>query len=250
MRFITEILNCLAYMTILPLSGGRRMSEKDFGRLPAYFPVAGLVLGLILFVFFKLLEVCGTPPAVSAILLSTVLIIFTRGFHLDGLADTMDALLSHKSREEKLAIMKDPHQGTFGVLSIVLDILLRVTLLTEILKSPDFAAPLILFPVWGRLTSSTVSAFSRYARPSGGLAQASVERSGFREFLLAFGLTAAFSLLFGFYPFLMALITFLLAIVLVWVWDKLMGGITGDLLGASLEITEVTTLFLYVLLFL
>jgi adenosylcobinamide-GDP ribazoletransferase len=249
MRIITQVLNCLAYLTILPVGGKKRLTDEDFGRFPAFYPTVGLVIGLILFLFYKLLTLCGSPTAVTAILISTLNIILTRGFHLDGLADSMDALLSHKSREEKLSIMKDPHQGTFGVLSIVIDLLLRTFLLKEILDTKVFPAPLILFPVWGRLTSSTVSAFSRYARASGGLAYASVERAGFREFLIAFGSAAAFSLLFGFQPFLMALLVFLISLLMVFIWEWLILGVTGDLLGASLEITEVLSLFLYVLIF-
>jgi adenosylcobinamide-GDP ribazoletransferase len=236
-------------MTILPLGGKKRLTDEDFGKFPAFYPIVGIVIGLILFLFYKLLELCGSPNAVSAVLICTLNIIITRGFHLDGLSDTMDALLSHKSREEKLAIMKDPHQGTFGVLSIVLDLLLRTFLLKEILDGPYFPAPLILFPVWGRLTSSTVSAFSRYARASGGLAYASVELSGFKEFLVAFGTTTVFSLIFGFQPFLMALIVFLASLVMVFIWEKILMGVTGDILGASLEISEVLSLFLYVLIF-
>ncbi|MDR2339399.1 MAG: adenosylcobinamide-GDP ribazoletransferase [Deltaproteobacteria bacterium] len=249
LKALSDVRQVLAYLTILPVSGKGLLTEEDFGRLPAYYPLAGLALGLGLFLCAKLLMLTAAPVTVMATILVALMVVFTRGFHLDGLADSMDALLSHRSREEKLAIMKDPRQGTFGVLSIVLDVLLRVQLVSAVLTRPDWATAIILFPVWGRLASSTVSAFSRYARPGGGLAHASVERSGFREFLIALGLTLALSLLFGFPPFLAALFAFLLSVGLILLWDKTMGGVTGDLLGASLEITETLCLLLYVLAF-
>jgi adenosylcobinamide-GDP ribazoletransferase len=249
MRIFSHIINVLAYLTILPLGRDERLTQEDFGRMPGYYPVAGLALGLSLFLLHKLLSFLGSPDSVTATLAVTLLVIMTRGFHLDGLADSMDALLSHRSREEKLAIMKDPHQGTFGVLAIVLDILLKVSLLTSIFARPDYFIPLILFPVWSRLASSTVSAFSRYARAGGGLAYASVEFATYREFLIAFGITLGLSLLFGVPAFLMALVAFAASLVFIWLWGKIMLGVTGDLLGATLEITEVMCLFLYVLVF-
>jgi adenosylcobinamide-GDP ribazoletransferase len=217
--------------------------------MPAYYPVAGLALGLILFLFYQLFAFLGVPTQVSAILLTAILVILTRGFHLDGLADSMDALFSHRSREEKLAIMKDPHQGTFGVLSIVLDILLKVSLLSALLARPDYYTPLILFPVWGRFASSSVSAFSRYARASGGLAYASVEYSTYREFLIAFGITLALSLIFGFKAFVVALSAFLISLGFIWIWEKVMLGVTGDLLGTTSETTEILCLFIYMIAF-
>jgi adenosylcobinamide-GDP ribazoletransferase len=236
-------------MTILPFSRERRLTNADFGRMPAWFPLAGLVLGLILFLVVLFLDFLKAPASVTAVITTLVLVIFTRGFHLDGLADSMDALFSHRSREEKLAIMKDPHQGTFGVLAIVLDVLLKSALLQAIIQEPGWQAPVILFPVWGRLASTTVCAFSRYARASGGLAYGTVEFSTFREFLTGFGFTLIASLIFGVPAFITALAAFVISILFVWIWEKALSGVTGDLLGASSETTEILCLMVYALAF-
>ncbi|MDR2199479.1 MAG: adenosylcobinamide-GDP ribazoletransferase [Deltaproteobacteria bacterium] len=249
MKIVSPLRNAVAFLTILPVGEKGRLSPADFGRLPAYYPAAGLVLGFLLLLFFKLLKLVDLSFGLSAILVTALLIILTRGFHLDGLADSMDALFSHKSREEMLLIMKDSHQGTFGVLAIVLDCFLKASLLESLLQRPDYWAPLLLFPVWGRLSSSTVSAFSRYARAGGGLARHAVELSGFGEFLTAFGLTLVISLACGFPAFLTALAVFLLSLVLVWLWEKALRGVTGDLLGAGCEICEIFSLFFYLLFF-
>jgi adenosylcobinamide-GDP ribazoletransferase len=248
-RVLVQIRSVLSYLTILPVGASGRLSEEESGRLPAFYPLAGLALGLILFLAARLLAALGAPGRLSAALLVALLVILTRGFHLDGLADSLDALLSQKSREEKLAIMKDPHLGSFGVTAIVLDLLLRVELLAALLARPDWAAPLILFPVWGRLASSTVSAFSRYAKAGGGLSFSLVERSGFPEFLIAFGITLALSLPFGIPPFLTALVAFLASIAFIQFWERKMLGVTGDILGATLEITEILCLLFFVLVF-
>jgi adenosylcobinamide-GDP ribazoletransferase len=248
MKFIRQFLNVLAFLTILPLDKDERLGPEDFGRFPPMFPLVGLVIGLILFLFRFALEAPGIPPALIPILLVTLLIILTRGFHLDGLADTMDALLSHRSQEEKLKIMKDPHQGTFGVLAIILDVLLKTALLTSLIALPFHAGALILFPAWGRLSTTVVTTFCSYARPSGGLGQWMVDYSTSRGFFVGVGLTLLISLPFGLTAIASALFATLLGFALVLVWNKTLGGVTGDLLGSTTEISETCTLLFYLML--
>jgi adenosylcobinamide-GDP ribazoletransferase len=236
-------------MTILPLGHDERLTPDDFGRFPAFYPLVGLTLGAILFLARFVLDFCGFPPATEAVALVALLVILTRGFHLDGIADTMDALLSHRSLEEKLAILKDPHQGTFGVLSIVLDIALKASLIHACLSHPLGVTALILFPAWGRLSTSVVAVFCRYARPSGGLGYYMVERSGARELFLALALAFLMSV-WGGWPALFSLLAAVAwGVALIFVWNKTLGGVTGDLLGSTTEISEILTLLFFVLVF-
>jgi adenosylcobinamide-GDP ribazoletransferase len=240
--------NVLAFLTILPLDRDDRFTPGDFGRFAGMFPLAGTVLGFFLFLLHFAMAAPGVPLQAAVILLVTAHVITTRGFHLDGLADTMDALLSHRSREDKLRIMKDPHQGTFGVLAIVLDILLKSALLGTLLATPYAAAALILFPAWARLAASVVSVMCEYARREGGLGQPVVDCCGVRELIEATVFTVIASA-FGGIPCLLA-VAFALAwsFGLVFVWNRTLGGVTGDLLGATVELTEVASLFFLVML--
>jgi len=78
-----------------------------------YFPVVGLIIGIILYFL-------GTINHLLTPLLQLIFLIVTTGaLHLDGLADTSDAIFSHRSLDEKLKIMKDSHIGTMGVISII-----------------------------------------------------------------------------------------------------------------------------------
>jgi adenosylcobinamide-GDP ribazoletransferase len=239
------IKNVLAFMTILPFDQDERFGPEDFGRLPAFFPLAGLAIGLILFLARFDLAALNLPVYLTSVILVALSIILTRGFHLDGLADTMDGLLSHRTKEEKLAIMKDPHQGTFGVVAIILDILLKVFLLAALLGFPEYVPCLILYPLWGRLSTTIVSAFSSYARPSGGLGHDMVEFSGTREFLTGLLLSCAISALFGITAIMTAIFAALLGYLLTLVWKKALGGVTGDLLGSTTEISEISCLLFY-----
>jgi adenosylcobinamide-GDP ribazoletransferase len=243
MKTLRLFANVLAFLTILPLDKDERFTAADFGRFAGLFPLVGLVLGGALFLFRFALEAPGVPDQAAVVLTVTLLVIMTRGFHLDGLADAMDALLSHRSREEKLRIMKDPHQGTFGVLSILLDILLKTALLGALLEGPLAAGTLVLFPVLGRLAASVTSVMCPYARREGGLGQPVVDNAGPRELVEATVFSVVVCAVFGL-PFLAAAgFALLFSLGLVWVWKRLLGGVTGDLLGATIELTEVAVLF-------
>ena len=236
----------LCLLSLFPVGPGEDFTPERSGRLAAFYPLVGLVFGLALGLFWFLAGK-ALPPDLAALALTLFLAALNRGFHLDGLADTADALLSHRSRAEKLVILKDSRQGTFGVLAIVLDIVIKIQLLTHLLP----AAPWLLFlwPAWGRLGASVVAGFSRYIGGETGLNYFMVEKAGLREVGLAALFTFVPSLFFGFSALLSAAIAFFFGLGLVFLWQRALGGITGDLLGASIELTEFFTLvFLYFLI--
>ncbi len=94
--------------------------EKDFGLSLGFLPWVGAVIGAAAYLFFEVLEKAGVPVAAEALLLAGVPVLFTGGFHIDGYMDTADARASFKSREERLAILKDPRTGAFAVIGLLL----------------------------------------------------------------------------------------------------------------------------------
>ena len=245
------ILDCLAFLTILPIKTEGVLTPAEMGRFPACYQVVGLVLGLAAFILATLLGWTGLPVATSAVILVLVQIILTRGFHLDGLADAADALLSHRSLERKLEILKDSHLGTFGVLAIVADFALKATILANLAVRGLFPSHLLLlYPVWGRLTASAVASLGKpVPRPEGtsadrpvGLGHHMVALGGLNELCLATLFGLALSLVFGLKTFLCALMALALGYFLVKLWKYCLGGVSGDLLGASVELGELATL--------
>ncbi|MDR1606984.1 MAG: adenosylcobinamide-GDP ribazoletransferase [Deltaproteobacteria bacterium] len=238
----------LSFLTICPAPSGPPLTAEELSRSSGYFPLVGLVLGLIFALFWLILGSLGPPESVKAILVAIAAIVMTRGFHLDGLADTADALLSHRSTEEKLAIFKDCHLGVFGVTAIVLDLLLKVNLLEVALASPRGLTALILVPVWGRLAASLVAYLTNYVRPSGGLGQNIINGAGRPEALLALVSAFIISLWGGLLGLAVFGLTIIISLALAMVWRLALGGTTGDLLGASVELGEIGSLTLWVLL--
>ncbi|MDR1042250.1 MAG: adenosylcobinamide-GDP ribazoletransferase [Deltaproteobacteria bacterium] len=249
MKTLRLFVNVLAFLTILPLDKDERFTADDFGRFASMFPPVGLVLGLLQFLACFALAATGVPAPVAAIALVTLHVIVTRGFHLDGLADTMDALLSHRTREDKLRIMKDPHQGTFGVLAILLDVLLKTVLVGTLIqnRSPMLPAALILFPVMGRWSATVAAVMCAYVRREGGLSLPMVDNAGRREFVYGAVFSVVAAAAFGLPCLAAAAFTLVWSLGLVFVWNRTLGGITGDLLGASVELTEIAALLFLVM---
>lgn len=235
----------VGFLSIIPAARNRMLTPEDFGRFPAFYPAVGLLFGVDMFILWHLCSL-ALPPSASAIVVVLFLIVVNRGFHVDGLADAADALCSHKSRERMLLILKDSRQGTFGVLAIVLDVLLKIQLVT--LAAPLAPWVLILWPVWGRVASSVVAVRSVYVGEDTGLGRWMAENSTWRELFFAALFTLLISLLGGGAAVLTALAAVFCGLALTWVWARTLGGITGDLLGATIELTEIFTLFLFYLL--
>ena len=241
-ELIRHFLAAVGFLSIIPTGRTTILTPEELGHFPAFYPAVGLLFGLDMFILWHLCSLV-LPPAPTAVLVVVFLVVVNRGFHLDGLADAADALFCHKSRDQKLLIMKDSRQGTFGVLAIVLNILLKVQFVA--LVAPLAPWVLILWPVWGRLAASVVAVRSLYVGDPSGLGKWMVDNSTNRELLWALGFTILLSAFGGVAAVLVALLAGGLGLVFTWIWEKALGGITGDLLGATIELTEIITIILF-----
>jgi adenosylcobinamide-GDP ribazoletransferase len=117
--------------------------------------------------------------------------------------------------------------------------LLKTLLLADLMTSNGFWPFLVLFPLWGRLAASLTTCLSHYARPQGGLGKPFVDLAGGRELALAGISTLAASLVIG-GPVgaVSSLIVALAAVAGVGLWNRRIGGVTGDILGATIELGE------------
>ena len=230
-------LIALQFMTVFRLSDDLKETEEDLAASAAFYPLVGLVLGLCLAgaaaVFHYFL-----PPAVVALLTALFLAALTQGLHLDGLADTADGLLSHRDRARKLEIMKDSAVGGMGAIALVFIIGLKVILLAG-LPWPEAWPMMVLFPLWGRWAASLTMSLSGYARAEGGLGRPFIEMAGRREIVRAGAVTLVFSLILaGPEGVVIALIVALASLIGVRLWERQLGGVTGDILGAVIELGE------------
>jgi len=238
---MASFLLALQFLTIVPVKI-KEISEKKIAGSAIYFPLVGLLLGLALSGIDALLLALNAPPAAVNIILVVALIGITGGIHMDGLSDTSDAFLSGKTRDEMLAIMRDPHVGVMGVLSVISVILLKIGLLSALAAQLKPVA-LILMCVLSRWSSVLAMTLFPYAR-NDGKARAFMQGMNLKIFVLS-SITV---LVFAFAVWrAKGLITLLIAAGCTYLIGKFsyrkIGGITGDTLGATIELTELIALF-------
>ncbi|OGS35351.1 MAG: cobalamin 5'-phosphate synthase [Elusimicrobia bacterium RIFOXYB2_FULL_49_7] len=234
-----HVLSALQFLTILPLPF-RQSAPLRFSGMVASFPLAGLLLGLLLAGTDALL--CRLFPAtVCGVLLVVLLALVTGGLHLDGLADTADGIGSGKDRERTLEIMRDSRIGAMGVIALIAVFLMKISFLS-LLLGPGRWKALLLFPVLGRWAIAYAITVFPYARSEGkalSFFQETTPAALVIATLLAGG--AAFSLL-GNAGLAALLAAGICAHSTCSIVRKRIDGITGDTLGAVNELCETASL--------
>lgn len=232
----------LQFLTLLPGRKNREaINPRDFGRSMAYYPVVGLLLGLLLWGAHGALAK-AFPRALADGITILFLVVLTAAFHLDGLADTLDGLAFGRSPEERLRIMRDHRVGTFGVVGLILALGMK-GLALHTLPQEEAGRALCLAVLLGRWSMVQMTYRSSYARPEGGLGSAFKEHLRKREVILAGLLSVVFSFfLFPLWGVMIWLAVGLLTLGIQTFFQRKIGGFTGDILGATNEVNEVFVL--------
>lgn len=227
----------LQFLSSLPVRLPGMPTPAQMGRSLLFYPLVGLLFGLLLWLASHLLH--AVPAPLQAALLLTLWVLLSGALHLDGLADSADAWLGgFGDRERTLQIMKDPRSGPIAVVTLVLVLLLKFCALW-VLVERGAGGLLVLAPVVGRVAMLGLFLCTPYVRPAGlgaALAEHLPRRAAgwvlLSSALACVGLGAA-----------VALWTLLLALgVFAWlrhVMCRRLGGTTGDTAGALLELLEL-----------
>lgn len=250
MRFLTA----LGFLTIIPLPWRREVSLEEVGRSIGYFPVVGLIIGLILAGLNWLLGLF-LPSAVVNALLIVSLVVLSGALHLDGFVDTCDGIAGHKAIEERWRVMHDSRAGAFGIVGVFLLLLVKYVSLNSVPENL-LMVTLVLMPVVSRWAMVyTVFAYS-YARPAG-LGKIFKQGTSWQRFTTATVITLAVAIglarLANITYFYLAGLAIMLAIWVIVVamatyLKRKFAGLTGDTYGAINEVAEVCVLILICLL--
>ncbi|MEN6320967.1 MAG: adenosylcobinamide-GDP ribazoletransferase [Syntrophaceae bacterium] len=233
-----SLLAAVQFLTVIPFPKSFVSREKDLEKSVTFFPIVGLLIGLIIAAIDYVIGFILPPYPASAV---TVIALtgISGGLHMDGLADTADGFFSARPRDKILEIMKDSRTGVMGVIAVVLVILLKFSLLIS-LALPFRFGIIMLMPLAGRCSLVIMMTALPYVRSEGGLATAFGGGKSWLNvlwvlaFLIAVGWIAApgVGLLVCFSSLIMA------ALLSLYCFRKI-GGYTGDTLGALCEITEI-----------
>jgi adenosylcobinamide-GDP ribazoletransferase len=236
---VKSLTLALRYLTIVPIPAGQHVEPKTLGGAAPWFPLIGLGVGLVIAATERVTAMLF-PSLLDALLTVTVWKLITGGLHLDGLSDCLDGLVG-RDAGDRLRIMRDSRIGAFGAIGLILFLLLEVAAVSE-LPQPIRWRALLVAPAVARAMPPLVSWLFPPATPLG---QGAMFRSGLRPW----GVLAAFALATVIALFTLHAAGLLVlglatgsAIALGWFHTRRLGGVTGDVLGACIEIAELLTL--------
>tara|TARA_Y100001970_G_C14188807_1_gene834131 strand:+ start:272 stop:1063 length:792 start_codon:yes stop_codon:yes gene_type:complete len=243
---IQRVLGAFIFYTRIPFPSKWYSAEKI--NSSRYFSLVGCIIGLVSASVFVIPEIFVTnyhsvksfeTSPILVLLGMVVAVLFTGAMHEDGFADSCDGILGGWNKEERLKIMKDSRIGTYGSVGLVFLILIKFYALLQI-------DPRILPLVWiaghalSRFISISQVFFAEYVQNSVNSKSKSMIELSVKDLTVnsIFGLLPLFFI--GNISWLVLIINLLIGLVLLFYFKKRLGGVTGDSLGATQQIVEVS----------
>lgn len=245
---LKNFLMSLQFLTIINIKNDTTIDKKSFRKTVIFFPLIGLLIGILLVVTSRLSSAI-LPLSISDAVVLIVLILITGGLHVDGFADAIDGFAGGKDKNDILRIMKDSRIGTFGVVGIVM-LLLTKYISIQSLQTDTKYLTLMTMPVLGRWSVLPMGLIFKYARAEGGTGKAFAESVKLKEFITGTIITMTIILFtMKLKGILMLSAIFTATLIIGRYSDKKINGITGDVFGATIEVNELIIVILSLLLF-
>ncbi len=240
---IKRFLLTMGFMTRIPINVDLgEVKDEDMHKGFLYYPVIGLVIGLIDVACYQLVSLV-LPQTFGILCAMLANLCVTGAFHLDGLCDTADGIYSARKRERMLEIMKDSRIGTNGAIAMCFDLALKFA---GIYYSDVRWMMILLMPIAGKMVQGALVYKAIYPRKNGiGIYVGTVSR-GTVIGTMILGLIAMVLAFSGWGVAIFAVLFLLAYLFRVYITGKI-GGITGDVMGAGSELAEVE-LLLFVLI--
>ncbi len=249
-----RLVAAVMFLTRLPVPGKWNLEGIDVGRATAFFPLVGAGIGAmqcgVLAAAGRVLHWMGQrsghfhawPAPILAVIIVALGVLITGALHLDGIADMSDGFGGGRSREDVLRIMRDHAIGAYGSIALTLVLIMKVASISTLIEQNAACRFLVIAPALGRASAAVLGFMLPYARSEGGLGRA-VQNVGIFELFVS-SLTAV-----GLAVWLIrwqAVIPLLLFAVVtisnIWLCKRKIQGITGDTIGANIELSETLVL--------
>lgn len=242
-KLFKQFLFAYAFLTIIPGLGKIEIKPEDTGKSTLFYPIVGMTIG---FGLYPISLLRALTPLTLAVLMCIYILIFSRALHADGLIDTIDGFLSGKRGPDLiLSVMRDSRLGALGFIGAFSLYLVKICMFYEILiRTDSFIFLLVAVPALSRGGVALAGCMFPYAGGEG-LGKEFVASIGIPQAVFSF----LFMLLFSFSKDNHLSILSAPLVALFWVlWGFLcrgkIGGITGDTIGAGIELAEVFGLIL------
>ena len=233
------------FLTRIPAPKISHISEEELSYSVLYYPVIGLCIGIFLTLLTYLFSSFTTAHSVVAALIVMLWVLITGALHLDGLADTADGFLGGQGSAIKtLEIMKDPVSGPAGIASIFLVLILKYSALLAILEA-GLSFWLILFsPMIARAIAIGLLTYTPVSQEKGLAFE--LKKTSFPEFVAVILLLMTIIVFVTTNLYVLIALIFLVYIIRSWAISRL-NGVTGDILGLMIELTEALFLVMAIL---
>jgi adenosylcobinamide-GDP ribazoletransferase len=228
----------VAFLTRLPVA--RRTDQADLAQGTVYFPLVGALVGAGGAAVFWLASMLWPLP-VAIILSVAATVLATGALHEDGLADFADGFGGGWSREQVLAIMKDSRIGTYGAMALTLTVLAKLVALASLTRL-DVVRALIAAHTLARWATLPLLAWLPYVRAEGGTGTPFT--GGVTPARLAVATLCTVAILaatLGVRAIATVIAAMAVTMAFAWYTRRRIGGITGDVLGATAQCVELTT---------
>ncbi len=216
-----------------------KLQKSDFKNSPAYYPLIGGILGSLL----GLVILLPLSQSLQTLLILLLWVVITLGFHLDGLADCLDGWLGGKNPSDRRRIMKGSTLGSYGVTGITLALLSKFVLVNHLLLQPDSWKWLVSIPTAARFGAAFSCRFASSPKGVNGIGKKVLGTSNTALFVsLVISLMILVSYL-QWNAFLLLGVSLLTSILIQAISKNKIGGLTGDGLGATIEVAEILGLW-------
>jgi adenosylcobinamide-GDP ribazoletransferase len=241
---LKEVRLAASFLTIFPLIDRSPASDETVAASFAWFPLIGFAIGVALVAEDWILSHVFAQVLRSVLVVAS-LVVVTGGIHLDGLADTADALGAGRDRTRALEILRDSRVGTFGAAAIFFDLTLKILALSTLAGHRRYVA-LIIAPTFARFAMLMVGLGIPYLRESGaGSALLNGQNLRWRRRVALLFLIIACAIPFSPFPaaaMLALSVAMGIAFAMHLFYRRWLGGVTGDLIGACGELVEIAVL--------
>ena len=236
-----SLLAGVAFLTRFPVGRLATFDEADVARSAGWFPLIGALVGVVYSLVAWLLK-DHLPLLVIGALLVILDALVTGALHFDGLADTADGFGGGKTREDVLRIMRDHAIGSYGGTALALLVVLKVAAYAALLDRPYWFRALVLVPVLGRWSMLLLIRTLPYARQTASVIQSMGRSALVLGTLTTVAIVFATGLRLAWVPFVtVAAVTALFGLYC----RNRIAGITGDTLGANLQLCESAALIAF-----
>jgi adenosylcobinamide-GDP ribazoletransferase len=234
-----SLLVAISTLTCLPLSPDQ-WTDKDLKQSVAFYPLVGALIGGLL----VLADQIPMAHDLKALLLLLLWVAITAAFHLDGLSDCLDGFFGGKTPDERRRIMKDPHIGAFGVTGIALALLFKFILLTHLLSNGESWKQLLFIPLAARWAVTLACALFKAPPGDKGLGS---QVLGLPAPWFAASTVVTLAIGIGLLKIQGAesvLLAAAIALAVGFLSQSRIDGLTGDGMGAVVELSEASLLFM------